>query len=100
MKKENRNLYTDKVQITVGTLIEIKRAFGALIDDKESYLHKVFSDDYAFHAIDELKKVYGKYFEEEQKAWGSNKPTPTIIPTKEELEMLLKMRNDLKRDIV
>ena len=100
MKKENRNLYTDKVQITVGTLIEIKRAFGALIDLKESYLHKVFSDDYAFHAIDELKKVYGKYFEEEQKAWGGNKPTPTIIPTKEELEMLLKMRNDLKRDKV
>lgn len=65
-----KNLYTDKVEISVAALIEIKRAFGALIEDKNSYLHKVFSDDHAFHAISELKKTYANYFNEPIEKWG------------------------------
>jgi hypothetical protein len=68
---KNRDLYKDKVEISVVALIEIKRAFGALIDNKESYLHKVFADDYVFGALEELKEVYAKYFEEEVKPWSN-----------------------------
>ena len=66
---KNKDLYNDKVEISVVALIEIKRAFTALVDDKESYLHKVFSDDHVFDAFTELKTVYAEYFEEEVKPW-------------------------------
>jgi hypothetical protein len=66
---KNRDLYKDKVEISVVALIEIKRAFSVLIDDKESYLHKVFMDDYVHSALNELKEVYAEYFEEEVKPW-------------------------------
>lgn len=68
-----KDLYRDKVEISVFSLIEIKRAFGALIDDKESYLHNVFSDDYVHHALKELKQVYADYFGEEVKNWSHKK---------------------------
>jgi len=69
---KQRDLYKDKVEISVLALIEIKRAFGALLKNKESYVHKVFSDDYVFYALDELKKTYAEYFDEEIKNWGGN----------------------------
>jgi len=72
---KKRDLYNDKVEISVLALIEIKRAFGALLDNKESYIHKVFSDDYVFYALDELKKTYAEYFDEPEKKWGRNKWT-------------------------
>ena len=58
-----KDLYKDKVEISVTTLIEIRRAFRALTKDKESYLHKVFADDMVFDAIQELRKVDNEYFE-------------------------------------
>lgn len=58
----NRNLHTDKVEISINLLIETERAFLALMEDKESYLHKVFSDDRCYDAIKELKQVYNNYF--------------------------------------
>lgn len=67
MEKSKRNLHKDKVEISVTLLIEIERAFNVLIKDKESYIHKVFSDDYVFTAIKEIKEVYNNYFEEETK---------------------------------
>ncbi len=67
MEKSKRNLHKDKVEISVTLLIEIERAFNVLIKDKESYIYKVFSDDYVFTAIKELKEVYNNYFEEETK---------------------------------
>lgn len=66
---KNRDLHEDKVQISVVALIEIKRAFSILLDDKESYLHNLFSDDYVYGALNELKSVYAEYFEEEVKPW-------------------------------
>ena len=66
---KNKNLYKDKVEISVVALIEIKRAFGVLIDDKNSYLHKVFIDDNVHCVLNELKQVYADYFEEEVKLW-------------------------------
>lgn len=70
MSKE-KNLYIDKVEISVVALIEIKRAFGVLISDKNSYLHQVFMDDNCHIALKELKEVYANYFEEEVKKWGT-----------------------------
>lgn len=64
MKAENRDIYKDKVEISVTSLIEIKRAFRALARDKESYFNKVFSDDMCFDAIQELRIAYNDYFEE------------------------------------
>jgi len=58
-----KDLYKDKVEISVVALIEIKRAFRSLIKDKESYLHKVYSDDHVFGALSELEKTYNTYFE-------------------------------------
>jgi len=66
MKKEDRSLYKDKVEISIVALIEIKRAFRALSNDKNSYLHKVFNDDYVFIALNEIEAVYNDYFEEGQ----------------------------------
>lgn len=66
---KNRDLHKDKVEISVVALIEIKRAFSVLIDDKKSYLHKVFMDDYVHGALKELKEVYAEYFEEDVKPW-------------------------------
>ena len=71
--KKDKNLYKDKVEISVVALIEIKRAFSALLDNKDSYLHKVFSDDYVFDALKELKEVYADYFEEEVKVWTNKR---------------------------
>ena len=68
----NRDLYKDKVEISIVALIEIKRAFSVLLNDKESYLHKVFNDDHVFGALIELKTVYAEYFEEEVKPWSGN----------------------------
>ena len=62
MKKD---LYKDKVEISVVALIEIKRAFGALIKDKNSYINKVFGDDYCFGAIREINDIYKEYFNED-----------------------------------
>jgi hypothetical protein len=70
--KVEKNIYTDKVEISIFSLIETKRAFRALILDKESYLHKVFSDDYCFLAIRELKKTYANYFNEPIENWEGN----------------------------
>jgi hypothetical protein len=47
--------FTDKVEITYHTLVEVNRAFNSLIKNKESYIYKVFSDDGVFFAIDEIK---------------------------------------------
>lgn len=66
---KNRDLYNDKVEISVVALIEIKRAFSSLIDNEESYVHKVFTDDYVHGALRELKEVYADYFEEDIKIW-------------------------------
>lgn len=64
----SKNLYKDKVEISVVALIEIKRAFNALRKDKNSYIHNVFMDDYVFGAMNEIDKVYEDYFQK--------KPTP------------------------
>jgi hypothetical protein len=64
-----KDLYNDKVEISVLALIEIKRAFGALIKDENSYLHKVFMDDYVHQALKELKNKYAEYFGEQIKDW-------------------------------
>jgi len=66
-KAEGRNLYKDKVEISVVALIEINRAFRALSKDKNSYLHKVFSDDMVFQALEEIETVYNNYFKEQEK---------------------------------
>ena len=67
--EKKKNLYKDKVEISALSLVEIKRAFGALIKNEESYIHKVFSDDYVFSALKELKEVYAEYFDEPIKKW-------------------------------
>jgi hypothetical protein len=64
-----KDLYNDKVEISVLALIEIKRAFGALIKDENSYIHKVFMDDNVFDALRELKSTYAEYFDEQIKDW-------------------------------
>jgi hypothetical protein len=64
-----KDLYNDKVEISVLALIEIKRAFGSLIKDENSYVHKVFMDDNVFDALRELKSTYAEYFDEQIKDW-------------------------------
>jgi hypothetical protein len=64
-----KDLYNDKVEISVLALIEIKRAFGSLIKDENSYVHKVFMDDYVYEALRELKSTYAEYFDEQIKDW-------------------------------
>ena len=49
---------TRKIEISDYTLVEICRAFRALREDKNSYIHHVFSDDYVFHAMNEIEKAY------------------------------------------
>lgn len=71
MSKQNKSIITDKVEISVAALIDIKRAFGALIDDKNSFVYQVFMDDSIHHSLLELKIVYAKYFEEEVKNWSN-----------------------------
>lgn len=71
---KERDLYSDKVEISVIALIEIKRAFGYLIDNDNSYVHKVFNDDHVHHALNELKQVYAKYFDEDVKPWSGDDP--------------------------
>ena len=61
---KTHEIHKDKVEISIIALIEIKRAFDCLKENKESYLHKVFGDDYVFGAISELNKTYKDYFEE------------------------------------
>lgn len=73
MSKKNKDLYNDKVEISVVTLIEIKRAFTALIDDEKSYVHKVFSDDFFISSLRELKNVYADYFEEDVNPWTNKR---------------------------
>jgi hypothetical protein len=62
----SKDLYNDKVEISVVALIEIERAFKALRKDKDSYIHKVFMDDHVFSAMNEIDKVYKNYFGEKQ----------------------------------
>jgi hypothetical protein len=50
-------LERDKIEITFHTLIEIKRAFRVLLEDKNSYIHKAFSDDNVYNAIDEINNI-------------------------------------------
>jgi len=69
---KDRNLYKDKVEISVMALIEIKRAFGVLIADKNSYLHQVFMDDNCHIALKELKEVYANYFNEQIVNWSKD----------------------------
>ena len=59
----SRDLYNDKVEIPAWVLIEVKRMIRALSEDKESYLHKVFSDDHCYQAIHEIEKAYDNYFD-------------------------------------
>lgn len=66
---KKRDLFNDKVEISVLALIEIKRAFGALIKNEDSYVHKVFMDDHVHQALNELKKTYAEYFDEPIKRW-------------------------------
>lgn len=62
---KDRNLQKDKVEISVVALIEIERAFRTLINNKESYIYKVFMDDRVFDAIHEIKEIHKEYFEED-----------------------------------
>jgi hypothetical protein len=63
MKKEDRNLFTDKVEISVTALIDIKRLIRVLAEDKDSFIHKLFSDDSMYRSIAEIEKVNNEYFE-------------------------------------
>jgi hypothetical protein len=56
------SLFDEKVEITKATLIEINRALKALAEDKNSYVHKVFSDDYCFQAFKEIEQLYKETF--------------------------------------
>lgn len=47
--------FTDKVEITYHTLVEVNRAFNALIKNKESYIYKVFSDDEIKKKLNEIE---------------------------------------------
>ena len=60
----SKDIYKDKVEISVVALIEIQRAFDVLIKDKDSYVHKVFTDDYVHQALHEIRQVYKEYFDE------------------------------------
>jgi hypothetical protein len=60
----SRDLYNDKVEISVVTLIEMRRAFRALEKDDQSYIHRVFPDDYVFGAMKEIEDVYKNYMGE------------------------------------
>jgi len=60
---KTHDLHKDSVTISITSLIEIQRAFQCLRENKESYLHKVFGDDYVFDALSELNKTYKEYFE-------------------------------------
>ena len=63
MKKEDRNLYTDKVEISIPALIDIKRIIKVLAEDKDSFIHNLFSDDSMYRSIAEIEKVNSEYFE-------------------------------------
>ncbi len=63
MKKEDRNLFTDKVEISVTALIDIKRLIRVLAEDKNSFIHNLFSDDSMYRSIAEIEKVNKEYFE-------------------------------------
>ena len=65
----SKDIYSDKVEISVIALIEIKRAFSALIKDNNSYLHRMLLDDPAYMALKELKSVYAEYFERQEERW-------------------------------
>ena len=58
------SLFDEKVEISKATLIETKRMIRALDKDKNSYLYKIFSDDYAFYAIEEINHLYKETFKE------------------------------------
>ena len=59
------SLFDEKVEITKATLIEINRMIRALKNDKNSYLYKVFNDDYVFYALKEIKELYKETFKDE-----------------------------------
>jgi hypothetical protein len=63
MKKEDRNLFTDKVSISVTALIDINRIIRSLSKDENSFIHKLFSDDSMYRSIEEIEKVNKEYFE-------------------------------------
>lgn len=63
MKKEDRNLFTDKVEISVTAFIDIKRLIKSLVEDKNSFIHNLFSDDSMYRSIAEIEKVNKEYFE-------------------------------------
>ena len=63
MKKEDRNLFKDKVEISVTALIDIKRMIRVLAEDKNSFIHNLFSDDSMYRSIAEIEKVNKEYFE-------------------------------------
>jgi hypothetical protein len=46
-----------KIEITFHTLIEIKRAFRVLLEDKNSYIHRGFSGDNVHNAINEINNI-------------------------------------------
>lgn len=63
MKKEDRNLFTDKVEISVTALIDINRIIRSLSKDENSFIYKLFSDDSMYRSIKEIEKVNKEYFE-------------------------------------
>ena len=63
MKKEDRKLFTDKVEISVTALIDIDRIIKVLAKDKDSFIHKLFSDHSMYRSIAEIEKVNREYFE-------------------------------------
>ena len=63
MKKEDRNLFKDKVEISVTALIDIDRIIKVLAEDKNSFIHNLFSDDSMYRSIAEIEKVNNEYFE-------------------------------------
>ena len=63
MKKEDRNLFTDKVSISVTALIDINRIIRSLSKDENSFIHKLFSYDSIYRSIEEIEKVNKEYFE-------------------------------------
>jgi len=69
---------SDKVQISKHTLVEVNRAFRALKQDRNSYIHKVFSDDGVFDAMMEIYKLLEANF--------GKKPTEQPQPELNEIE--------------
>ena len=63
MKKEYRHLFTDKVEISIPALIDIKRIIIVLAKDKDSFIHNLLSDDSMYRSIAEIEKVNKEYFE-------------------------------------